>query len=99
MSRPEFVYVTFIETTAEQLWDALTNREFTRKLGQFLPCPELDYEYQVLPFTEAELREFGYCRASHPLDDARPRREYAKPEHLIGGLRERRRMDREGSQH
>lgn len=31
MSRPEFVYVTFIETTAEKLWDALTKSEFTRQ--------------------------------------------------------------------
>lgn len=31
MSRPEFVYVTYIETTPEQLWDALTSSEFTRR--------------------------------------------------------------------
>ncbi len=28
---PEFVYVTYIETTPEKLWDALTNPEFTRQ--------------------------------------------------------------------
>jgi uncharacterized protein YndB with AHSA1/START domain len=29
--KPEFVYVTYIETTPEQLWDALTSSEFTRR--------------------------------------------------------------------
>jgi uncharacterized protein YndB with AHSA1/START domain len=31
MSKPEFVYVTYIETTPEKLWDALTSSEFTRQ--------------------------------------------------------------------
>jgi uncharacterized protein YndB with AHSA1/START domain len=31
MSKPEFVYVTYIETTPEKLWDALTNSEFTER--------------------------------------------------------------------
>ena len=31
MSKPEFVYVTYIETTPEKLWDALTKSEFTRQ--------------------------------------------------------------------
>jgi uncharacterized protein YndB with AHSA1/START domain len=31
MSRPEFVYVTYIETTPEKLWEALTSSEFTRR--------------------------------------------------------------------
>jgi uncharacterized protein YndB with AHSA1/START domain len=29
--RPEFVYVTYIETTPEQLWEALTSSAFTRQ--------------------------------------------------------------------
>jgi uncharacterized protein YndB with AHSA1/START domain len=29
MSRPEFVYVTYIETTPEKLWEALTDGDFT----------------------------------------------------------------------
>ena len=28
-----FVYVTFIRTTPEKLWDALTKPEFTRNIG------------------------------------------------------------------
>ena len=31
MSRPPFVYVTYIKTTPEKLWQALTDGEFTRR--------------------------------------------------------------------
>ncbi|WP_314951573.1 SRPBCC family protein [Bradyrhizobium cosmicum] len=31
MSKPEFVYVTYIETTPEKLWQALTDSAFTRQ--------------------------------------------------------------------
>jgi uncharacterized protein YndB with AHSA1/START domain len=31
MSKPEFVYTTFIETTAEKLWHALTDGDFTER--------------------------------------------------------------------
>ena len=31
MNKPEIVYVTYIATTAEKLWKALTDGEFTRK--------------------------------------------------------------------
>src|SRR5919202_1830196 len=31
MSRPEFVYVTYIKTTPERLWQALTDPAFTRQ--------------------------------------------------------------------
>jgi uncharacterized protein YndB with AHSA1/START domain len=31
MSKPQFVYVTYIETTPEKLWEALTNSDFTRR--------------------------------------------------------------------
>ena len=31
MPRPEFVYVTYIETTPEKLWEALTSSDFTRR--------------------------------------------------------------------
>ena len=31
MSKPEFVYVTYIETTPEKLWEALTNGDFTER--------------------------------------------------------------------
>jgi uncharacterized protein YndB with AHSA1/START domain len=31
MSKPEFIYVTYIETTPEKLWHALTDGEFTAR--------------------------------------------------------------------
>jgi uncharacterized protein YndB with AHSA1/START domain len=31
MNKPEFVYVTYIETSAEKLWQALTDGEFTER--------------------------------------------------------------------
>jgi uncharacterized protein YndB with AHSA1/START domain len=31
MSKPEFVYVTYIETTPEKLWQALTDGDFTKR--------------------------------------------------------------------
>src|SRR3569623_615537 len=31
MSKPQFVYVTYIETTPEKLWQALTSSDFTRQ--------------------------------------------------------------------
>jgi len=31
MDKPQFVYVTYIETTPEKLWEALTTAEFTRQ--------------------------------------------------------------------
>jgi len=31
MSKPEFVYVTYIETTVEKLWHALTDGDFTQR--------------------------------------------------------------------
>lgn len=31
MSKPEFVYVTYIASTLEKVWEALTSGEFTRQ--------------------------------------------------------------------
>ena len=31
MSKPEFVYTTYIETSAEKLWQALTDGDFTER--------------------------------------------------------------------
>jgi uncharacterized protein YndB with AHSA1/START domain len=31
MSKPKFVYVTFIRTTPEKLWSALTSPELTKQ--------------------------------------------------------------------
>jgi uncharacterized protein YndB with AHSA1/START domain len=31
MTRPEFIYTTYIKTTPEKLWAAITNPEFTHQ--------------------------------------------------------------------
>jgi uncharacterized protein YndB with AHSA1/START domain len=31
VAKPEFVYVSYIQTTAEKLWEALTSSDFTRR--------------------------------------------------------------------
>src|SRR3954452_5680070 len=31
MSKPEYVYITYIETTPEKLWEALTSGDFSRR--------------------------------------------------------------------
>jgi uncharacterized protein YndB with AHSA1/START domain len=31
MPKPDFIYVTYIKATAEKVWDALTNPEFTKR--------------------------------------------------------------------
>jgi uncharacterized protein YndB with AHSA1/START domain len=43
MSKPEFVYVTYIKTTPEKLWEALTSRE-TNKLYWFGAYQESDWK-------------------------------------------------------
>jgi len=44
MSKPEFAYVTYIRTTPEQLWHALTDAEFTR--SYWMDCT-LTSDWQV----------------------------------------------------
>jgi uncharacterized protein YndB with AHSA1/START domain len=43
MSKPSFVYVTFIRTTPEKLWSALTSPEFTERYW-FGPRHETDWK-------------------------------------------------------
>jgi uncharacterized protein YndB with AHSA1/START domain len=35
MPKPEFIYISYIETTPEELWEALTNSEFTMRYWVF----------------------------------------------------------------
>ena len=44
MSKPEFVYVTYIKTTPEKLWEALTNKEFTER---YWFCCSLTSDWKV----------------------------------------------------
>jgi uncharacterized protein YndB with AHSA1/START domain len=34
MRKPEFVYVSYIETTPERLWEALTSSDFSAELDE-----------------------------------------------------------------
>ena len=38
MSKPEFVYVTYIETTPEKFWQALTDGDFRGATGSATDC-------------------------------------------------------------
>jgi len=44
--KPEFVYVTYIETTPEKLWQALTSSEFSRR---YWFDTELESDFKVGP--------------------------------------------------
>lgn len=44
MDKPQFVYVTYIATTLEQLWDALTSEDFTQ---QYWGGKRLQSDWQV----------------------------------------------------
>jgi len=35
MPKPEFIYISYIATTPEKLWEALTNSEFTMRYWVF----------------------------------------------------------------
>ena len=50
--KPKFVYVTYIRTTAEKLWDALTRPEFTK-------------QYWAGTWQESDWRAFGCRRQWH----------------------------------
>ena len=48
MRKPEFVYVTYIETTPEKLWEALTSGDFTER---YWFCVRLKSDWKVVfPF-------------------------------------------------
>jgi len=44
MSKPSFVYVTYIATTAEKVWQALTDSDVTRRYWVGLTAPIRSYE-------------------------------------------------------
>ena len=61
MNKPELIYTTYIRTTPEKLWNAITNPEFARQYwGGNEICSRL----------ENGLREMGACHgrrgAGHP---------------------------------
>ncbi|NDJ19452.1 SRPBCC domain-containing protein [Myxacorys almedinensis] len=71
MSKPTFVYVTYIATTLEQLWDAITSDSFTK---QYLGEGELQSDWQVgSPIeqvnSEGESERKGEVVRSEPLHE------------------------------
>jgi uncharacterized protein YndB with AHSA1/START domain len=67
MSKPEFVYVTYIETTPEKLWEALTNSEFSKR---YWFGTEVRSDWQVgSPFalvTDGKTSDTGEILAADP---------------------------------
>jgi uncharacterized protein YndB with AHSA1/START domain/DNA-binding transcriptional ArsR family regulator len=60
MSRPEFVYTTYIKTTPEQLWQALTDPAFTSRYWgstfttDWKPGSQMTWEYKGVTITDPE---------------------------------------------
>ena len=68
MNKTEFVYVTFIRTTPERLWTALTDREFTAKYWFGASC---ESEWKAgspwaLRFADGRLADSGEIVESVP---------------------------------
>jgi uncharacterized protein YndB with AHSA1/START domain len=68
MSKPTFLYVTYIATKIEQLWDAITSDSFTQ---QYLGEEQLQSDWQAgSPVeqvnSEGELERIGEVLRSHP---------------------------------
>ncbi|WAL59893.1 SRPBCC domain-containing protein [Thermocoleostomius sinensis] len=68
MSKPTFLYVTYIATTIEQLWDAITSDSFTQ---QYLGEEQLQSDWQAgSPIeqvnSEGELEPKGEVLRSRP---------------------------------
>jgi uncharacterized protein YndB with AHSA1/START domain len=50
LDSPEFVYTTYIRTTPQRLWEALTDPAFSRRyLGQAIDVLQVDQRDQVVP--------------------------------------------------
>jgi len=56
MARTEFIYVTYIRTTREKLWEALTSSEFTK---QYWAQLESDWRPGKLTFAEGRTADAG----------------------------------------
>lgn len=85
MSKPEFVYVSYIETTPEKLWEALTSSEFTR---QYWFGAEVRSDWKVgAPFAlslDGEVTDSGEILEADP-----PRRlSYSFKHHKYEALRD-----------
>src|SRR5262245_48150970 len=67
MGKPSFVYVTYIETTAEKVWQALTESDVTRRYWAVL-TPDKDHPF---PFENVSDWKPGSRWEHRQLDEAR----------------------------
>ena len=81
MSKPEFVYVTYIETTAEKLWHALTDSDFHerywfghRAISDWKVGSTYRFDKQGKPSVEGKVLE-----SDPPHRLASPRPSFARP--------------------
>jgi uncharacterized protein YndB with AHSA1/START domain len=68
MSKPQFVYVTYIRTTPEKLWSALTDPEFTKKYW-FGMNPQSDWKVGSpwrIEFPDGRIADSGEILESDP---------------------------------
>ena len=72
MSKPEFVYVTYIETTPDKLWEALTSSDFT---ARYWLGARLESDWTVGS-------RFAMVRADGAVSDEGVVREYDRPRRL-----------------
>lgn len=63
MARTEFIYVTYIRTTPEKLWEALTSSEFTK---QYWAQLESDWRPGKLTVAEGRTADAGEVLESDP---------------------------------
>src|SRR5258707_12760892 len=81
MRKPEFVYVTYIETTPEKLWQALTSSEFSKS---YWFNTELKSDWKVgSPF--ALVMDGTTTDVGEILQADRPRRVSHTVQHLLRG--------------
>ena len=68
MSKAEFIYVTYIKTTPQKLWDALTNAEFMKQywFGMYCTSEWTPGSPWQLRFTDGQIGDSGEIVESVP---------------------------------
>lgn len=68
MNKSEFIYVTYIKTTPEKLWHALTNSEFMKQywFGMYCSSEWKENSPWQLRFHDGEIAETGEIAESNP---------------------------------
>jgi uncharacterized protein YndB with AHSA1/START domain len=66
MARTEFIYVTYIRTTPEKLWEALTSSEFTKQYWAQLESDWRPGSSWKLTFADGRMADAGEVLESDP---------------------------------